>query len=264
MTAPHLSLSLSQEMWRQILEAALPFRLSEGRFDLLGAARGAVRQLQVRENLSHLLEDKRAPAPLRRAGEQALALWNDRREDVYARLDGLVHVEGTWEVQIDEMGTDITYGPQKVEADAWVKGVAEGTLTLLQDNIRIPFRIEKRVGATVGLGRIRYDKRQACILGNVQDLAFHLGEPMIVQLIARLAETAVAQRLPMVDAVPILKREQVEGLVGGLGGPLKVAMGVDDMRLDVTEDHMTLSVRFGFAKLPEEAQIPERPPESWE
>jgi hypothetical protein len=256
-SGPHLSLSLSREMWNEILRAALPFKLANGQFSLLGAVQGAARQLQVRERVAGLLEDRRAPVSLQRAGQRALDLWRDNRETVFGRLDELLHVEGTWRVEVDDLGTELVYGPQKVHADAWVRLVAEGKLTFLSEDLTVPFRIERRIGASLALGRIRFAPDKDAVIGNVQDLAVHIGDAAVLQILERLLESGIAQRLPSVEPVQVLRREQVEGLVGPLGGSLHVRMGVEDLQLDIEPEKMTLHVRFGFARMPESAQIPE-------
>jgi len=39
----------------------------------------------------------------------------------------------------------------------------------------------------------------------------------------------------------------VEEMVSPAGGPLRLQMGVEDVALEVTEDNLTLKVRFGFS-----------------
>ena len=51
------------------------------------------------------------------------------------------------------------------------------------------------------------------------------------------------------NPVPILRKDQLEEMVAPAGGPLKVKMGVEDVALDISEDEMTLKVRFGFQQL---------------
>ena len=60
------------------------------------------------------------------------------------------------------------------------------------------------------------------------------------------------------NPVPILKRDQVEDMVGPVGGPLKMKMGVEDLELVITDDEMTLRVKFGFtqAQLTDSANPP--------
>ncbi|MCB9662923.1 MAG: hypothetical protein H6732_02340 [Alphaproteobacteria bacterium] len=255
MAVPHLSLALSRELWSELLQASLPFELGEGQLSLAGATKQALRQLEVSRRVSGLLEDRRTPAPVARLGARALAGWKRRRGDVLGALGDLVAVEGTWRVELDELGTRMRYGPQKVAADAYLRGVAEGRLTLLKEGISLPFRLEQRLGASVALGRIRYSPGQQAVIGNVQDLAVHLGDHAVLRLISRLAENLMGQQLPRVAPVTILRREQVEALVGGLGGAMRLAMGVDDMHLHVSDEELELRVRFGFARLAETPQL---------
>lgn len=255
MTSPHLSLSLSRDLWNGMLRAALPFTVADGSFTLLGAAQATVRQLGVRERVAGLLEDSRTPPVVARLGSRARELWRARRDEVLHRVDSVVKIEGTWRVEIDDLGTEIQYGPQRLTAEAFVKGVAEGRVIVLGENLVIPFRIEQRLGATVSLGRIRYARDRQAILANLQDVALHLGDHAAAQLVARLVEVLVTQQVERMEALPLLKREQIEGLVGPLGGSIRVLLEVADLFLAVDEDRMTLQVRFGFAKPTEVPQL---------
>ena len=91
-------------------------------------------------------------------------------------------------------------------------------------------------------------KDPAKMIGDLRDLSVHIGEGVLQQLLAKVAERALETQLPAVGPVPILRRDQVEEMVGGLGGAFRVAMGVDELALVVTEDELTLKVRFGFAR----------------
>ncbi len=251
----HLSLSLSRELWEDLLSAALPVQFYGGPFDVVNNARSLARQLQVRERVAGLLEDRRPPQTLVRATERARKLWHARRDGVFRRVNEAVRVEGTYRVVIDDLGSRFRYGPQKVAADAFLRGTAEGTLYLLRENLEIPFVIERRVGVSLTLGDIHYDRGQEAVIGSLQDLALHLGDHEILQLLARLGEYLLEQQLPRVGPIPILKRQQVEEMVAGFGGSLKMKMGVETLELEVTEDDLTLSVKFGFAHRQIEDQI---------
>lgn len=253
-SGPHLSLSLSRELWNELLAAALPVKLAGDSFELARGARSLVRQLGVRERVAGLLEDRRAPAALVRAKDRAKAVWVRRKPGVYRRLNELVRVEGEWRVELDHLGTELRYSKQTVAADAYVKGTAEGTIFLLKENVELPFRLERRVGASVALGDIRYDPGHRAVIGSVQDLGVYIGDNAVLQLLSRLAEVALEQQLPKVNPVPILKRDQVEEMVGPMGGPLKMQLGVEDLELEITETDMTLKIRFGFSR----AQLTDR------
>ena len=242
----HLSLSLSRELWRELLGAALPIQLVKGELDLAGNTRKVLQQLAVRDRGAGLLEDRQPPPRLVAAKDRAKAFLKARKPTVVRRANEFVRVEGEWRVEIDTLGTELKYSHQSVGADAFVKGVAEGTIFLLKENVELPFRIEKRVGASVALKDIHYDPGTRAVIGSVRDLGVFLGDNAVLQLLARLAEYGLEQQLPKVNPVPILKRDQVDEMVGPVGGPLKMKMGVEDLELVIDDDEMTLKVRFGF------------------
>lgn len=245
----HLSLSLSKELWSDLLKAALPVKITDGEFDLKNGARAAFRQLQVRERVTVLLEDRQPPQALVRVSDRARAIWRDRKPSVYRRINEAIRVEGTFRVELDDLGSQFRYGDQKVGADAYIKGVVQGTIFLLRENIEIPFTLEKRVGASVTLADIHFDRGQQAVIGSLQDIGLHLGDNVALELLGRLGEYLLEQQLPRANPLPILKREQVDEMVGGLGGPLRMKMGVESLDLEVTADDLTLSVKFGFANL---------------
>jgi hypothetical protein len=253
-TAPHLTLSLSRDLWNELLAAALPVRLAGERFDITRNARQLVRSLGVRQRVAGLLEDRRPPDALMRVKDRAKALWAQRRPGLYRRVNNIVRVEGSWRVELDQIGTEITLASQKFTADAYVRGVAEGTIFLLRENIELPFRIERRLGASVALGDIRYDPGHRAVIGSIQDLEVYVGDNVVLQLLSRAAEYALEQQLPRVNPIPLLRRQQVEDMVGPMGGSLRMQLGVEDLDLVISEDDMTLKIRFGFTR----AQLTDR------
>lgn len=250
----HLTLSLSRELWNELLAAALPVKLAGEQLQLAQSARDAVRRLGVRQRVAGLLEDRQPPAALVRAKDRAVGAWRKRKPGVYKRLGELIHVEGEWRVELDHIGTELKYSHQRVAANAYLKGTAEGKITLLRENIELPFVLERRIGASVALGDIRYDPGHRAVIGSVQDLGVYIGDNVLLQLLSRLAEYGLEQQLPRVNPVPILRRDQVEELVGPMGGPLRMKMGVEDLDLEITEGDMILKVRFGFTR----AQLTDR------
>jgi hypothetical protein len=245
---PHLSLSLSRELWRELLSASLPIEVTSEAFDLTRDTRRAIRQLGVRRRVAGLLETG-APVPGVSAARRRLrGAWTRARPLVVQRVHELVRVRGTWRFEIDSMGTDLRYGRQRVQAEATMKGIAEGTVWLLRENVEIPFVIERRMGASVELADIRYDPSHKAVIGSLRDLGVYVGDNIALQLVARLLEFGLEQQLPRVNPLPILRLDQVESMVGPMGGPLKMQMGVEDLALDIDEHEMTLKVRFGFTR----------------
>ena len=248
MSAPHLSLSLSRELWNELLTAALPVKLAGGSVDLIQATRGAVRQLGVRQRVRGLLEDRRAPPMVKRVGHRARSFWRERKASVYQRVDNVVRVEATWKVELDDLGTELRYGRQRVDADAYARAVVEGTVFLLSENLEIPFTLERRVGASLALTHIRYDRGKQAVVASLADVGLYLGDNILLQLASRLGETVIEQQMPGANPVTLLKRERVSEMVGPMGGALKMKMDVEDIQLVVDEHDLRLNIRFGFTR----------------
>ena len=132
----------------------MTLQVADGAFDLGKAVYNGVKQLQVKQKVSALLEDH-AQGPVKKAKDRISNLWKTRREDVFRVLSEMMHIEGSWQVEIDKRGTDFHYGDQKVGVDAHVKARVNGKVQLLKSNIELPFHIEKRLGASCQLGNIR-------------------------------------------------------------------------------------------------------------
>ncbi len=245
----HLKFTIGKALWTELFSVGLPFRVGEGPFDLVQNLRDGVRQLGVKEKVRGLLEDRQMPAVVQRGEQAARNLWHNRREQVYKLLNDLIRVQGDWRVEVDKEGSDFHYARQRFGIEAHVKAVATGKLFLLRENIEIPFELEKRIGAQAALVDIRYDKEKRALMGDVGDLMIDLGDNIILELLSRGIEKLAAQQVTKVSPVTILKREQVEELIGPAGGPLKLRLSVEDVELEVDEDELTLKVRFGFSQL---------------
>jgi hypothetical protein len=249
----HLSLSIGKSLWDDLMGSALPFRIQEGHFDVGRMVYKGIKQLQLKETVKSqvtaLLEDRQPPQQLVQVKDRAKDLWRSRRGQIFKLVDEVLHVEGDWSLDLDEEGTAFQYASQEIGVDAHVKAVAAGRIHLLGRNVEIPFTLEKRVGARCSLGDIHFDKTDKAIIGKIQNPALDFGEHVVFRLLNELSAYVLAnqasQRFP---SVPILKKEQVEEMVSPAGGPLRIKMGVEDVALEVTEENLTLKVRFGFTQ----------------
>jgi len=248
----HLSLSIGKVLWDDLVGSALPLKVREGTFDLGKILVGGVRQIGVRQRVRALLEDRNPPQPLVRAKDRAAQFWSDHREDAVAIVQEMFRVEGDWMVEIDERGTEFHYAPQKIGIDAHLRATVNGKLFLLKDNIEVPFTIEKRIGAAAHLGNIRYDKDKRAVVGDLQDPFIDLGDNVVLKALSQAGATLLAQQAQQrIGTVPMIKKDQLEEMVAPAGGPLKLRMGIEDVRVEVSEQELTLKVRFGF----EQAQL---------
>lgn len=245
----HLSLSIGKALWDDLVSAALPIKVADGQFDAGKALYQGVKQLQVKEKVVALIEDRHPPAAVIQVKDRAAELWRSRREQVYHLLNDVVRVEGDWRVQVDRDGSDFHYAPQKIGVDAQARLQVSGRIHLLKNNVELPFTLEKTLGASCHLGDIHYDKDQRAVVGKVMDPAVHLGDHVILRLLKQGADQLLAQQAVKWSSVPLLKKDQLEEMVAPAGGPLKLKMGIDDVEIEVTENDLTLRVRFGFTQL---------------
>jgi hypothetical protein len=245
----HLKFTIGKALWRDLFSVGLPYKVSDGSFDLVENVRAGLKQLEVREKVKGLLADRQVPEVLQRGRVIAGNVWQNRREQVYQVVNELVRVNGDWKVEVDRDGSDFKYAQQRFGVEAHVKVVATGKVYLLRENIEFPFVLEKRIGAEAALADIHYDTEKRALVGTLEGVTVNFGEHVILQLLNRAAEYLLAQQTPKVNPVPILKKDQIEEMVSPAGGPLKIKMGVEDVALDISDEEMTLKVKFGFAQL---------------
>lgn len=245
----HLSLSIGKALWDDLVNAALPYKVADGEFDLGKLVYQGVKQLQVKEKVVALIEDKNPPPAVVAVKDRAAELWHQRREQVYRLLNEVLKVEGDWRVQIDQDGTEFHYAPQRIGVDAHARLTVNGKIHLLRNNVEVPFTLEKRLGATAHLADIRYDKEQRAIVGNVTDPSVDLGEHVVMRLLKQGADYLINQQLESYKVVPLLKKDQLDEMLAPAGGPLKLKMGIDEVGVEVSDSELTLRVRFGFTQL---------------
>lgn len=244
----HLTLSVHRELFDQVVAGTLPIKVGKGRFNVLRDVRGVVAKLEVRQRVRGLLEDRHPPQVLVRARERAVGAWRNRREEVHKRIDELLHVEGEWKVQIDQDGSNLRYGHQRVGLEARVRLSAEGAAQVMGEGLEFPFALHKFLAASLELGNIRYDRTRRAIIGELGRPVVDLGEHVVLQLASQGLEYALDKQLFRVNPITILSREQVEGMVSPATGSLKLEMGVEDLALEVDADTVTLKARFGFTQ----------------
>ena len=158
----------------------------------------------------------------------------------------MIHVDADWQVHIDKDGTDFHYGDQKIGLDAHVKAIITGRAILLKQNLELPFRIEKRLGASCHLGDIRFDENTNSVVGTVQNPEVNLGQNAIFKLLNDAIGKLLNQQTEKFNQVPIIKKDQLEEIVSPAGGALKMGVGIEDVRIDVCDNDLSLKVKFGF------------------
>ena len=244
----HFSFSLGRSLFSDLLGTALPISVKKGEFELADGIRSVMGQLQVREKVAGLLEDRGEESRLVKAKDRAMSLWDGRREQVLSFFEEMDRVEVEWELEVDRDGTDFHYGEQTIGADATFKLSAKGTARLLKDNVELPFDLSKRVGAEVHLRDITYDKETGRMVGYLRGLSLKLGDHPLWRLVEDASGKLIDQQADRFNPIPILQSDQIEGILEPAAGALNMTMDIDDLALDVGPEYMTLKVRFGFAQ----------------
>jgi hypothetical protein len=244
----HLSLSIGKALWDDLVRAALPLQVADGAFELNKLLRKGAGQLQVRQRVTALLEDKAPSKGATKVRKRLGNYWDRVRPQLSTVFQEIVEITGDWRLEIDDRGTEFHYAPQKIGIDAHVKVVMDGKALFLKQNVELPFTLEKRIGASCHLGDIRFDKTQNSIVGSVQNPSIDLGEHVVLQLLNEMASKLLSQQTSRFASVPILPKSQLEEMVSPAGGPLKMSMGIDDVRIEVDKEAMTLKVTFGFSQ----------------
>jgi hypothetical protein len=245
----HLQFSIGKALWDDLARGVLPMRVQTGPFHLSHDVYRGLQQLGVKQKVSALLEDRQAPAVVMRARDSAAAVWKNRRSQVYTLIEELIRVEGNWEIYIDDKGTEFIYGDQRIELDAHVKAVVSGKAYFLRENVELPFAVTKRIGASAAIAEIHYDKAQRSVVGKLADPAVDLGDHFVLRLLNDGVRWLIQQNPQWLMTVPLIPKDQLDEMLAPAGGPLKLKMGVDDIRVDVDKNNVTLKVRFGFTQL---------------
>jgi hypothetical protein len=244
----HFSFSLGRSLFSDLLGTALPVSVKKGEFELADGIRQFMSQLQVRDKVAGLLEDRGEQSRLVKVKDKALSLWDDRREQVLSFFEEMVKVEGEWELEVDQQGTEFHFGNQTIGAEASFKLSAKGTARLLKDNLELPFDLSKRIGAEVHLRDIEYDPETGRIVGYMRGLSLKLGDHPLWRLVEDASGKLIDQQADRFNPVPILQSAQIEGLLEPAANALNMSMEIDDLALDVGPEYMTLKVRFGFGQ----------------
>jgi len=244
----HFSMSIGKGLFTELISAALPMKLIGGEFTLADALRDGARQLQVKQRVAGLLEAPENTALLK-VRDKARETWGARRGQVYELMDRLVQVDGDWEVQLDREGSEFHYGHQEIGAEAYFKLVSTGQIRLLQSQVELPFTIERRLGAEIGLGDVRYDQGKQAIVGDIKNVGVDFGDHLFFKLLNDVVYKVIEQQLGRFNPVTVLPKAQLDELVGGAGTALKLKMEVTDVVLHIGEEQMTLKVKFGFTQL---------------
>ena len=83
------------------------------------------------------------------------------------------------------------------------------------------------------------------MVGTVQDPAIDLGEHIVLKLLNEGLGKVLVQQVDKMESISLIQKSQLNEMLTPTG-PL--SMHSEDVRIEVTEEEMSLKVKFGFAQ----------------
>ena len=249
----HLSLSISQTLWGDLLGQALPIQVGDGDFELI----------QQTRKLVHMAEDQ-VKGLLTGAGEamdsapviggsmgkgvrgRLRSVAKRGRRFVSRKVDESVKVTGKWKVKVEKDGSTFDYHQDGVSLDARVGLEVEGMAHLLGDQFEIPFTITHDVNGTASLDGVGFNRDSNQLEGSLGSVSLSLGESLPLRLLKTLADRLIEQQIDKLNPLPLIPSSTLENMVLPAGGPLRLSASIDDLFVGINGSDLTLSVRFAF------------------
>lgn len=249
----HLSLSISQELWTDLLAEALPLQVGEGDFDIIDSGRKLLEaaETQVRGLL----------APVEESLDGAPVLGTDVGKNVRGRVRGLlkagrnfasrrvknnVKVVGKWRARVSRDGSQFVYAEEAVTLDARAVVELEGRALLFGEQFEVPFTLSRHVDASASLGGVQFDRTRKQLEGNLESVSLSLGESLPLRLLKVLAERLIATQVDKINPLPLIPGSTLQNMVTPGDGPLKLNAGIEDIFVGISGQDLTLSIRFDF------------------
>ncbi len=249
----HLSLSISQSLWSDLLGQALPIQVGTGEFELIEQSR----------KLLHMAEDQ-VKGLLTGAGEamdSAPVIGGSVGKGVRGKLKGVakrgrnflsrkveesVKVTGNWKVNVAKDGSSFDYHDDGVTLDARVGVEVEGRALLLGDQFEIPFTITHDVNGTASLDEVGFNSDRNQLEGSLGSVSLSLGESLPLRLLKTVADRLIEQQIIKMNPLPLIPSSTIENMVLPAGGPLRLSASIEDLFVGINGEDLTLSVRFAF------------------
>ena len=249
----HLSLSISQSLWSDLLGEALPIQVGEGDFDLVETGR----QLADRagEQVKGLLtgaSEKLDEAPVlgnpamksARGRVRGLAMFGAKM--AADRLRDSVKVTGRWRARVSKEGSRFSYHDSGVTLDARAVFEVEGRAVLFGDQFEIPFAVGKDLAATASLEEVSFSTGKKQLEGQIKKVSLSLGNSLPLRLLKTVGDRLIAQQIDRFNPLPLIPGSTLESMITPGDGPLKLSAGIEDLHVGINENDLTLSIKFAF------------------
>jgi len=249
----HLSLSISQSLWADLLGEALPIQVGTGEFDLIDTGRKLLEAAE--DQVKGLLEgatDKLDSAPV--LGSDAVKGMRGRVRGIAkrgarfarTRVKESVKVTGNWRARVSREGSNFGYHDKGVTLDARAVFEVEGTAVLFRDQFEIPFAFGRGVDGTASLDNVHFSKDRKQLEGSIGNVSLSLGNSLPLRLIKVAADRLIEKQIGRFNPLPLIPGAKLENMITPGSGPLKLTAGIEDLHVGINEKDLTLSVRFAF------------------
>ena len=249
----HLSLTISQSLWSDLLGEALPIQVGEGDFDLIETGRTLLERAE--EQVKGLLTgatEKLDEAPV--LGNPAIKSLRGRVRGVARagagfaahRVKNSLKVTGKWRARVSREGSRFSYHEAGVTLDARAVFELEGRAILFGDQFEIPFSIGRGLSATASLDSVGFSKESKQLEGQIRQVSLSLGESLPLRLLKTLGDRLIEKQIDRFNPLPLIPGSSLENMITPGDGPLKLSAGIEDLHVGINENDLTLSVRFAF------------------
>ncbi len=249
----HLSLSISQSLWADLLGEALPIQVGHGEFDLIDAGRKLLDAAE--DQVKGLLEgatEKLDEAPV--LGNPVVKGIRGRARGIAkrgagfarARVKESIKVTGKWRARVSSEGSRFSYHEAGVKLDARAVFEVEGTAVLFGEQFEVPFALARGLDATASLNEVGFNKGRKQLEGHIGDVSLSLGNSLPLRLLKVAADRLIEKQIGRFNPLPLIPGSTLENMITPGDGPLKLSAGIDDLHVGINANDLTLSVRFAF------------------
>ena len=249
----HLSLSISQTLWADLLGQALPIEVGTGDFELVDQGRKLLHMAedQVKGLLTGAVEALDSTPVIGGSVSKGVrgrvkGVAKRGRRFLSRKVEESVKVTGQWKVNVVKDGSGFKYHEDGVTLDARVGLEVAGRALLLGDQFEIPFQIRHDVNGTASLDEVGFNSDRNQLEGNIGGVSLSLGESLPLRLLKTVADRLIEQQIGKLNPLPLIPSSTLENMVLPAGGPLRLSASIADLNVGIDGNDLTLSVRFAF------------------
>ncbi len=249
----HMSLSISQQLWADLLGEALPIQAGSGEFDLLEQGRKLLHAAEDQvKGLITGVEERMDEAPVlgnpavKTARSRVRGLARRGRRGASRRLQESFKVRGRWRAHVSRDGSRFSYHNGGVTLDARAVFELDGTALLFGEQFEIPFTVSRHLDGTASIDEVVFNRDVKRLEGQLANVSLSLGDSLPLRILKLVGDRLLEKQAGKLNPLPLIPGASLEQMVSPSQGPLRFTAGIEDLHLGINENDLTLSVRFAF------------------